>query len=160
MDVMSGVTLTKTQILSIKKIARLTLVYYAPMWRSTPTSGLEIILNQKPPHIEIQGVAIKSYIRIKDVVENTWDGNALNKRSASHILTLKNVTKTILHEGTAIESFKSDYLREPYYNWNPPTRNILMIAGENDVNDSLKLSDLDSQNNNIISSSDGEKSSC
>ena len=99
-----GHYLTKTQILSIKKVARLALVYYAPMWKSTPTAGLEIILNQKPPHIEIQGVAIKSYIQIKDVVENTWDGNALNKRLASHLLTLKNVTKTILHEGIAIKS--------------------------------------------------------
>ena len=88
-----GHSLTKTQILSIKKVARLALVYYAPMWKSTPTAGLEIILNQKPPHIKIQGVAIKSYICIKDVVENTWDGNAFNKRSASHLQTLKNVTK-------------------------------------------------------------------
>ena len=89
------------------------------MWSTTPTSGLEIILNQKPPHIKIQGVAIKSYIWTKDVVENTWDGNTFNKRSTSHLITLKNVSKTILHEGTAIKSFESDHLREPFYNWNP-----------------------------------------
>ena len=45
-----------------KEVARIALVYFAPMWKSTPTAGLEIILNQKPPHIKIQGVAIKSYI--------------------------------------------------------------------------------------------------
>ena len=106
-----GHSLTKTQILSIKKVARLALVYYAPMWKSnsTPTPSLEIILNQKPPHIKIQGVVIKSYICIKDLVENTWDGNAFNKRSASHLQTLKNVTKTILHKGTAIKLFECEH---------------------------------------------------
>ena len=90
-----GHSLTKTQMVSIKKVARLALVYFAPMWKSTPTAGLEIILNQKPPHINILGVAIKSYIQIKYVVNTSWDGIAHNKRSASHLLTLKNDMKTI-----------------------------------------------------------------
>ena len=88
---MWGHSLMKTQMLSIRKVARLALVYFTSMWKFTPTAGLEIILNQKPPHIEIQGVAIKSYIQIKYVVKKSWDGIAHNKRSASHLLTLKNV---------------------------------------------------------------------
>ena len=149
-------SLTKTQILSIKKVARLALVYYAPMWKSTPTAGLEIILNQNPPHIEIQGVAIKSYICIKDVIKNTWDGNAFNKRLASHLQTLKNVAKTISHEGSAIELFECDHLREPFYNWNPPTHDIIMIACDNDVDDSFELPDHDSNDTNAIAGTDGE----
>ena len=58
-----GHSLMKTQMTLIKKVARLALVYFAPMWKTTPTAGLEIILNKKPPHIEILGVAIKSYIQ-------------------------------------------------------------------------------------------------
>ena len=46
-----GHSLTKTQMLSIRKVAILALVYFAPMWKSTHIAGLEIILNQKPPHI-------------------------------------------------------------------------------------------------------------
>ena len=34
-------SLTKTQRTSIKKVERLALVYYAPMWKSTPTAGLQ-----------------------------------------------------------------------------------------------------------------------
>ena len=62
---------------SIKKVKRLALVYYAPMWNSTPTAGLQIILNQKPSHIEIKGTGIKSYIHIKNQFQNNfWDGNS------------------------------------------------------------------------------------
>ena len=136
-----GHSLMKTQMLSIRKVARLALVYFAPMWKSTPTAGLEIILNQKPPHIEIQGGEIKSYIKIKDVVNKLWDGIAYNNRSASHLLTLKNVTKTITHDGIAINLFKNDYLRKPLFNWNPPTHSILTITCDNDVDDDIKQLD-------------------
>ena len=51
---------------SIKKVERLALVYYAPMWKSTPTAGLQMILNQKPSHIEILEVEIKFYLHIKN----------------------------------------------------------------------------------------------
>ena len=47
---MWGHSLMKTQMLSIRKVARLALVYFTSMWKFTPTAGLEIILNQKPPH--------------------------------------------------------------------------------------------------------------
>ena len=130
------------------------------MWKSTPTAGLEIILNQKPPHIEIQGVAIKSYILIKYVIKNTWDGNAFNLRSASHLLTLKNVAKTISHNGSAFELFECDHLREPFYNWNPPTHDIITIACDNNIDDSLELPDHDfdhdSNDTNAIAVTDGE----
>ena len=50
----------------IKTVKRLTLVYYAPMWKTTPTASLQVILNKKPSHIEIKGVGIRSYICIKN----------------------------------------------------------------------------------------------
>ena len=94
-------------------------------------------MNKKPPHIKILGVTIKSYIWIKNVIKNSWDCIAYNKKSASHLLTLKNVEKTITHEGNAINTFESDYLRQPFFNWNPPIRNILTIACDYDVDDNL-----------------------
>ena len=98
-----GHSLTKTQMTSIKKVKRLALVYYAPMWKSTPTAGLQMILNKKPSHIEIKGTGIKSYIHIKNQFQNNfWDGKPHNKRSASHILTLQNVTNIITHEGNTL----------------------------------------------------------
>ena len=51
---------------------------------------------------------------------------------------------------------KSKHLREPYYNWNPPSCNILTIACDSDVDDSLELPDFSLQNNNVINSFDGE----
>ena len=40
--------------------------------------------------------------------------------------------------------------------WNPPTRSIITIACDNDADDSLKLPNFDSNDNNVIVSNDGE----
>ena len=101
-----GHSLTKNQMTSIKKVEIIALVYYAPMWKSTCTAGLQIILNQKPSRIEILGVGIKSYILIKnDFQNNFWDGKPHNKRSASHILSQQKVANKISHEGNALNNF-------------------------------------------------------
>ena len=65
-------------------------------------------------------------------------------------------TTNFFYEGTAIELFESEHLREPYYKWNPPTRNILTIACDSDIDDSLELPDFGPQKNIVINSFDGE----
>ena len=56
MGVMFGVTPSHNLKKSIiKSSERLTLRYYAPMWKTTPTASMQVILNQKPSHIEIKG---------------------------------------------------------------------------------------------------------
>ena len=50
-----GHTLTQLQQSMIRSAKRLTLRYYAPMWKMTSTASLQVILNQKPSHIEIIG---------------------------------------------------------------------------------------------------------
>ena len=133
-------SLTKAQMTSIKKVKRLALVYYAPMWKSTPTAGLQMILNKKPSHIEIKGTGIKSYIRIKNQFQNNfWDGKPNNKRLASHLLTLQNVTNIITYEGKTLHKFESDYLREPFFNWNPLSHNTQTAVSNDDVNDKYDM---------------------
>ena len=60
-------------------VERVALRYHAPMWKTTPTASLQILLNQKPSHLEITSVCIKTYIRCKDMFQNNhWDGIADN----------------------------------------------------------------------------------
>ena len=153
-----GHSLTKTQMTSIKKVERLALVYYALMWKSTPTAGLQMILNKKPSHIEIMGTGIKSYICIKNEFQNNfWDGKPHNKISASHLLTLQK-TNLITHEGNTLHKFESDYLREPFFNWNPPSRNTLMAVCNDDVDDKYDMDEHVLQTQNDTDSFDEENS--
>ena len=106
--------------ITIKSVERLTLVYHAPMWKTTPTASLQVILNKKPSHIKVKGVGIRSYIPIKNLFQNNfWDGISYNKRAHSHLSTLKKITHDIIHEGSPLDNFESDYLREPSFSWNP-----------------------------------------
>ena len=74
----------------IRRAERLALRYFAPIWKTTPTASLEMILNQKPFHLEVEGVAIKTYIQIKDQFQNIfWDGLPLDARANSHLRKLK-----------------------------------------------------------------------
>ena len=59
-----GHSLTQHHKSLIRSVERLALAYFAPMWKTTPTASLQIILNQRPSHIEVLNVGIKSYIRI------------------------------------------------------------------------------------------------
>ena len=111
-----GHSLTQYHKSLIKTVKRLALVYYAPMWKTTPTASLQVILNQKPSHIEVRGVGIRSYIRIKNQFQNNfWDGIPNNKRANSHLATLKSITYNIIHEGIPLDNFESNFLKEPSF---------------------------------------------
>ena len=49
---------------NLKKLNRLMALTMAPVRRSTPTSGLEIILGLPPLHIKIEELALKAMLRI------------------------------------------------------------------------------------------------
>ena len=75
-----GHSLNHEQITKLGNVERLALAYYAPMWKTTPTASLQIILNKKPSHLEVLSVGIKSYIRFKQLFKcNHWDGIAEKK---------------------------------------------------------------------------------
>ena len=85
-------------------------------------------------------MGIRSYICIKSQLQNNfWDGISNNKRAHSHLLTLKNIAYEIIHEGIPLDNFESDYMREPYFSWNPPICNTLMAICEGDIDDQYEL---------------------
>ena len=70
-----GHSLTLEQQHTIRSLESLTFRYFAQIWKNTPTASLEVILNQKPAHLEVLSTAIKTFIRIKDQFQNNfWDG--------------------------------------------------------------------------------------
>ena len=72
------------------------------------------------------------------------------KRLASHLLTLQNITNKIIHEGEPLYKFESDYQREPFFNWNPPSHNTLTAVCEDDVDDEYDMDEhfISTQNEN------------
>ena len=132
------------QITKLGSVERLALAYYAPMWKTTPTASLQIILNKKPSHLEVLSVGIKSYIRFKQLFKgNHWDGIAEHRMTNSHLKTLKYNSSKIIHEGTPLDEFESNFMREPSYNWNPPIRSTLMAIGKNYIDDQHRYNDFD-----------------
>ena len=106
------------------------------MWKTTPTASLQILLNKKPSHLEVISVGIKTYIRCKELFQNNhWDGIADNRSANSHLKTLKVKCNQISHEGTPLDEFVSNFMKEPHYSWNPPIRPTPTSVGINDIND-------------------------
>ena len=107
------------------------------MEKKTPTASMQILLNQKPSHLEIMYVSIKTYIRCKHVFQNNhWDGIAADYASAnSHLKTIKSKCHEIYHEGIPHDEFYSNFMMDPFYSWNPPIRTTLTAVGLNDTDD-------------------------
>ena len=80
---------------------------------------------------------------------NHWDGIAYNRMANSHLKTLKSKSNQISHEGTPLDEFESNFMREPHYSWNPPIRHTLTAVGINDIDDCFDIDDVtDSTNDN------------
>ena len=79
-----GHSLTQHHKSLIKSVERHALAYYAPMWKTTPTASLQIIVNKKPSHLEVRNVCIRTYMHIKNLFQsNFWDGIPNNRRMHS-----------------------------------------------------------------------------
>ena len=135
-----GHSLTLEQQHTIKTLESLTFRYFAQIWKNTPTASLEVILNQKPAHLEVLSTAIKTFMRIKDQFQtNFWDGFPLGNRGCSHLKKLKQITSQIFLEDQSLDLFISDYRKNPMFNWNPPVCDLLQAACTNDVDDQVEL---------------------
>ena len=127
-------------------VERVALRYHASMWKTTPTASLQILLNQKPSHLEIMYVSIKTYIRCKHMFQNNhWDGIADYASANSHLKTIKSKCHEIYHEGSPLDEFNSNFMMDPHYCWNPPIRTTLTAVGLNDTDD--YQIDIDDNNN-------------
>ena len=60
----------------------------------------------------------------------------------SHLVTLKQLSQDIIHDGTPLDVFESDHLKEPTFSWNPPIRDTLTAVCKNDIDDQIDF-DLD-----------------
>ena len=74
MDVMSGETPLPKNKNILRSVERLALAYYAPMWKTTPTASLQIILNQIPSHLEVLSVGIKILHSIQKPISEQFMG--------------------------------------------------------------------------------------
>ena len=79
---------------------------------------------------------------------NHWDGITDNISANSHLKTLKSKCHNIYHEGSPFDEFISNFMKEPYYSWNPPIRPTLMAVGKNDIDDYLHNFDDDTDDYN------------
>ena len=87
---------------------------------------------------------------IKNIFQNNfWDGIPNNRRVHSHLATLKHMSHEIIHEGTPLDVFESDHLKEPTFSWNPPIHDTLTAVCKNDIDDQIDfdLDDLDTDGN-------------
>ena len=84
--------------------------------------------------------AIKTFMRIKDQFQtNFWDGFPLGNRGCSHLKKLKQITSQLYLEDQSLDSFTSDYLKIPFFNWNPPVRDLLQASCTNDIDDQVEF---------------------
>ena len=60
----------------------------------------------------------------------------------SHLKTLKYNSNQIIHEGTPLDNFDNNFLREPSFSWNPPICSTLRAVGKNDIDNQLDLDNL------------------
>ena len=60
----------------------------------------------------------------------------------SHLKSLKFNSNQIIHEGTPLDNFENNFLKEASFSWNPPIRSTLTAVGKNDIDDQLKIDDL------------------
>ena len=134
-----GHSLTMEQKHTLRTLESLTFRYFAQIWKNTPTASLEVILNKKPAHLEVLSTAIKTFIRIKDQLQNNfWDGIPHGK-GCGHLRKLKQITSQIIHVDQPLELFVSDHRKNPVYNWNPPVRDQLTAVCHSDVDDHTEL---------------------
>ena len=88
--------MTETTKQKLSKLNRLACLSIAPVHKSTPTAGLEIIYNLLPLDLFVEQMAIKIHTRIQNQVKPCWSGVGIYPSDIGHILTGR---KTILSIG-------------------------------------------------------------
>ena len=71
------------QLLRLNRLAAITI---APVQRSTPTKGLEVIYDLIPLDIFVERIALNTHKRINEVTKNNWRGSNKSGKEKSHLL--------------------------------------------------------------------------
>ena len=73
----------------LNRSQRLGLLLISPAIRSTPTRGMEVLHNIMPISLFIETEAIKTRLRLRLEVPETWDGIGYGKHKRGHIFLLE-----------------------------------------------------------------------
>ena len=92
-----GKDLTKQQTTNMAKLNRLACLLMAPVWKSTPTAGMEIIYNIPPLDLEVEKRAKNNYIRIISSIPTIWDRKGTGKQ-VGHLLYWERLCSITLHK--------------------------------------------------------------
>jgi hypothetical protein len=104
-------TLNETQIKKLESIQRRSLCHITqPIFKSTPTKGMEVLLGIPPLHLHAQELALNSRLRTRFLVKSSWTGlTATGKKG--HIFALDRLLERLpeMHQ-------PSDQIK-PQLNW-------------------------------------------
>ena len=85
---------TKGMITRLRRLNRLGMNTYATVHRSTPTRGLEIIIDTFLLNLYIQKEAVCAYVRLQNVLTLTWEGlHRRNPHIRLHLLSLQHAVR-------------------------------------------------------------------
>ena len=79
--------INKTLKAKLQRLNRLACLSIAPVKRSSPTAGLEVIYNIMPLDIHVQKVATSIFIRIQKQIHPSWDGIGNKLGKLGHLKT-------------------------------------------------------------------------
>ena len=97
----------------LRRLNRLAAIGVAPMRRGTPTSGLEVILNLKPPTLVMRECGLASFIRLSK--RPSWDGLGRGKQKG-HRRFWGDLSEALKIDNTQVDGKRFSQ------NWHPPVR--------------------------------------
>ena len=90
----------------LTKLNRLACLNIAPVHKSTPTKGLEVIYNLQPLDLFIECMAIKIHARIQKQVCSSWSGIGKHPKDIGHLLIGKKWVSSIGIQGLPLDKVK------------------------------------------------------
>ena len=73
----------------LAQLNRLICTALMPLRYSTPTAGLEVVCNVMPLHLKMAEMGLKTYLRVKNIVQPMWDELGKNNGKFGHLLMCK-----------------------------------------------------------------------
>ena len=98
----------------------------------------ELHVIDEDSEVEKDDVSSEEVTDEEDLVDGEQHG-VLAVRANSHLRKLKQIASQISHEGQPLDIFTSNYRKVPFYNWNPPTRDTLVVSCKNNIDDQIKI---------------------
>ena len=85
------ITMDESAKQKLTQLNRLALLTLGAVRRGTPTAGMEVISHIPPVDLYLEGEVLKTWIRIKNIRKEIWDGVGSNGKSLGHRRALRNL---------------------------------------------------------------------